>query len=185
MKEKKKSFILYDDDIECVSHLTTKQAGKLLQAIVNLRINGEVPDFGNDAALKILFHQITSHIALNEEKYKIICEQRALSAKKRWEARENKQNDANASNPMQTDANRCYNDNENENKNDIVNEYENENEYETENENANGNEKDNEALCAFSIDEAIKKPNYDMSSVENFFASATAMANQGLHRGSS
>lgn len=129
MSKKKKSFILYDDDIACISHLTIKQSGKLLQAIVNLRINGEVPDFGDDAALKILFHQITSHISMNEEKYKIVCEQRALSAKKRWDTKEHMQNDANACKPMQmhanaykamqSDANRCYNDNDNDNDNGI------------------------------------------------------------------
>ena len=118
MKTKQKSFILYDDDLECVQHLTTEQAGQLLKAIVNLRSTGEVPDFGDDTALKILFHQIAIHIAINEEKYRQSCERNAQAARKRWKDN-TKQNNAYASECMRTHANGCYNDNDNDNDNDI------------------------------------------------------------------
>lgn len=197
MKEKKKSFILYDDDIACVQHLTTAQAGKLLQAIVNLRIDGEVPDFGNDAALKILFHQITTHITMNEEKYQKTCERNAKIARQRWNSKGTEDvstyeivpKDANAYERIPKDTKRCYNDNENDNKNNNDNVYDNKNdnvnEIENENENVNESENENKPLRPFSINEAIKKPDFDMSSVESFFASAAAMANQAPHRGSS
>ena len=199
MKEKKKSFILYDDDIACVQHLTTAQAGKLLQAIVNLRVDGEVPDFGNDAALKILFHQITTHITMNEEKYQKTCERNAKIARQRWNSKGTEDvstyeivpKDANAYERIPKDTKRCYNDNENENdnKNNNDNVYDNKNdnvnEIENENANVNESENENEPLRPFSINEAIKKPDFDMSSVESFFASAAAMANQAPHRGSS
>ena len=198
MKTKKKSFILYDDDIACVSHLTTKQAGKLLQAIVNLRINGEVPDFGDDAALKILFHQITTHIALNEEKYQKTCEKNAEIARKRWNSKEAKatEKDANTDQNVPENANayeeapkstkRCYNDNENKNKNENNYDYDNKNVNVNDNVNKkdNGNGKDNERSY-FSTLGAFKKPNYDMSSVENFFASAASVTDPKPHRGSS
>ena len=193
MKAKKKSFILYDDDISCVEHLTTMQAGKLLKALVNLRIYGEVPDLGNDAALKILFQQITSHISINEEKYQQICERNALIARKRWNrkdtedasAYENVPKDASAYENVPESTKRCYNENENDNKNDYVYDNKNVNVNETENENANVGKNENEPYRAFSLSEAIKKPDFDMSSVESFFASAAAIANQEPHQGSS
>jgi hypothetical protein len=120
MSNKKKSFILYDGDIECVDHLTTNQAGLLLKAIVNLRMTGEMPDFDDDTALKILFHQISSHMAMNEEKYRQTCERNAKAAQKRWQSKSVPKN-TDASERIKTDANRCYNDNDNDNGIDIDN----------------------------------------------------------------
>ena len=171
MKEKKKSFILYDSDIACVHLLTTVQAGQLLQAIANLRTDGVSPDFGDDAALKILFHQITSHIAINEEKYQKICERNAAIARKRWSSKRSE--DANAYESIPEDTKLYLNDNENENEN------ENENDNDNDDVNVNG------SFRSFSLNEAIKKPDFDISSVESFFRSAGAMANLKPHRDSS
>ena len=84
MKTKQKSFIFYDSDLECVEFLSNKQIGTLFKAIAKYRLEEVLPDFSEDAALNILFHQITTHMAMNEEKYKAICELRAAAAKKRW-----------------------------------------------------------------------------------------------------
>ena len=127
MKTKQKSFILYDDDVECVTHLSTNQAGQLFKAIANLRITGEVTDFGGDTALKILFHQISNHIAINEEKYRQTCERNAQAARKMWKDK-SKQTHTHASECMRTHANASYNDNDNDIDNDNENDNENENE---------------------------------------------------------
>ncbi len=158
MTSKKKSFILYDGDIECVEHLTTKQAGLLLKAIVNLRVTGEAPDFGDDVALKILFHQITSHIAMNEEKYRQSCERNAKAARKRWQSKA-MQKDAHASTRMQTDANECYNDNDNDNENVIDNDIDNVNENENDDVNENDNAHPASALISGRESEKTAKPN--------------------------
>lgn len=173
MKEKKKSFILYDSDIACVHLLTTVQAGQLLQAIANLRTDGVAPDFGDDAALKILFHQIASHIAINEEKYQKICERNAAIARKRWSSKHSE--DANAYESIPEDTKLYLNDNKNEN----------ENENENENDNDNDDVNVNGSFRSFSLNEAIKKPDFDISSVESLFRSAGAMANLKPHRDSS
>lgn len=133
MKTKQKSFIFYDSDLECVEFLSNKQIGTLFKAIAKYRLEEVLPDFSEDAALNILFHQITTHMAMNEEKYKTICEQRSLAARKRWDAKEKEmvQEDANASKCIQDDAKRCYNDNVN----DIDNDIDNVNDIDIENEN--------------------------------------------------
>ena len=180
MKVKKKSFILYDDDVSCVEHLSTQQAGQLLKAIVNLRATGEVPDFGSDAALKILFHQITTHIAINEERYQKICERNSQIARKRWDTKdtsayESVPKDASAYESVPESTKRCLNDNDNDNVNDNKNDIDND----------NVNDNVNEPHHIFDLNEEIKKPDFDMSSVENFFRSAERNAMKKLHQGSS
>lgn len=82
---KKGTFIVYDVDLQSIRFITEEQAGKLFKALAAYRLNSEAPDFGDDTALKILFHQFSEHIAINEEKYKETCRKNAESAKKRWE----------------------------------------------------------------------------------------------------
>ena len=87
---KKGTFIFYDIDLVSIQYLTDEQAGKLIKAISYSRIQGKEPDFSDDAALKILFYQISEHITMNEEKYKEKCKKNSESAKKRWEKEKSK-----------------------------------------------------------------------------------------------
>jgi hypothetical protein len=98
----KGSFILYDIDLESVRFLTKEQVAEFFIASVDNILDGNSPDFGNDSALKLLYHQITSHIALNEEKYKALSNKRSEAAKKRWN-----KTDANECKAMQNDAKLC------------------------------------------------------------------------------
>ena len=70
----KGSFIIYDSDLENLDFLTELQIGKLFKDLANYRLKGTEPDFGNDQALSILFQQLVTHITINEEKYKAICQ---------------------------------------------------------------------------------------------------------------
>ena len=102
----KGSFIVYDVDLESLNFLTDKQAGCLFHAIADYRLEGKEPDFGKDSTLKVLFHQITQHIEINEEKYKALSIKRSEAAKKRW----NK--NACAYDALQSDAKQCLYDND-------------------------------------------------------------------------
>ncbi len=97
---KKGTFILYDVDLQAVRFLSDEQAGKLFKALAKYRLKGEYPDFAGDSALNILFHQISEHIAINEEKYRETCRKNAESAKKRW-------NNQNSADTMPTHAQAC------------------------------------------------------------------------------
>lgn len=80
----KDSFILYDSDLKGFEFLTENQAGKLFKALIKFRLEGTKPNLGNNAAVNILFNQITEHIAINESKYKATCAKRSEAMKKRW-----------------------------------------------------------------------------------------------------
>ena len=86
----KGTFILYDIDLESIDYLSDVQVSRLFRAIIKYRLKGITPDFSDDAALKIIFHQISEHIALNEKKYKEKCKKNSESAKKRWEKEKSK-----------------------------------------------------------------------------------------------
>lgn len=116
----KGSFILYDADLKGIEFLTDAQTGKLFKALLKFRLEGTVPSFGNNAALNILFQQITEHITINEDKYKATCERNSESAKKRWANRDMPAH-AGAYKGIQNNANGCLNDNVNVNENDNVN----------------------------------------------------------------
>ena len=112
---RKGSFIIYDSDLESLNFLTELQIGKLFKDLANYRLKGTEPDFSNDQALSILFQQLVTHITINEEKYKAICQKNSESAKKRWQ-----------NNSMRTHAKLCVNDNDNDNVNDYDNDNDNE-----------------------------------------------------------
>ncbi len=112
----KGSFILYDVDLNSVGFLTENQAGKLFLSLAKYRLCGVEPDFSDDIALKILFHQISEHIAINEEKYKEACAKKSEAAKKRWN-----KNDANECSIMQMQKSECIYDTETETETDTAN----------------------------------------------------------------
>ena len=134
MNTKQKSFVFYDDDLKCIEYLSVEQVGILFQAIAASRSGKEIPDISNDPAVNILFHQISNHIAINEEKYKQSCERNAKAARKRWQSKTMPKY-ADASECMQAHTNGCYNDNDNDIDididndidNDIVNDIDNDN----------------------------------------------------------
>ena len=113
----KGSFIIYDSDLENLDFLTELQTGKLFKAPAKYRLKGTEPNFGNNPAPNILFQQLVTHITINEEKYKAICQKNSESAKKRWQ-----------NNSMRTHAKLCVNDNDNDN--DYDNDYDNDNDNE-------------------------------------------------------
>ena len=82
----KGTFIMYDIDLMSIQYLTNEQTGRLFRALLDYRTKGTVSDFEDDAALKIIFHQMVEHISLNEKKYKQMCEKKSESMKKRWNA---------------------------------------------------------------------------------------------------
>lgn len=90
---KKGTFILYDVDLESADYLSDSQVARLFRAIIKYRLDGTSPDFSDDAALKIIFHQISQHIALNEEKYQETCAKRSEAIKKRWNKEKNNTNE--------------------------------------------------------------------------------------------
>ena len=111
----KGSFILYDKDLQGVMLLSDYQAGKLFKALAKYRLEGELTSFGNNLTLTVIFQQLVDHIAINEEKYKALCERNAQSAKKRW----NKAlSDDGLCAGMPTYASVCIYDNDNDNGND-------------------------------------------------------------------
>lgn len=111
----KGSFILYDKDLQGVMLLSDYQAGKLFKALAKYRLEGEITSFDNNLTLTVMFQQLIDHIAINEEKYKALCERNAQSAKKRW----NKAlSDDGLCAGMPTYASACIYDNDNDNDND-------------------------------------------------------------------
>lgn len=124
----KGSFILYDTDLESVEFLNENQRGRLFSALLNYRLHSEQPDLNDDVAVKILFHQMRDHIAINEKKYKEICEKRSEASKKRWSAENDSKIQMNANEYKCTEKNANVYLNDNENDNDIVNDIENDNE---------------------------------------------------------
>ena len=101
------TFILYDIDLEALDFLTKKQVGELFIALKNNRLKGATPDFGSDKTLKVIYHQITKHIAINEEKYAQICKRNSENAKKRWQKDRNILPHTDAYESIQSDTNVC------------------------------------------------------------------------------
>ena len=122
----KGSFIIYDSDLENLDFLTELQTGKLFKALAKYRLKGAKPNFGNNPALNILFQQMITHITINEEKYKAICQKNSESAKKRWQNNSMRTH----ANAYERNAELCVNDNDNDNdnENDYDNDYDNDNE---------------------------------------------------------
>ena len=106
----KGTFILYDIDLESLEFLSKEQVGELFTGLAQYRLKDIQPEFGNDGALKIIFHQITEHIRLNEEKYQSVCKRNSESAKKRWANKKN----ACECEGIQADTKRCLYDTDND-----------------------------------------------------------------------
>lgn len=67
----KDSFVLYNSFYEPIKTLKNEQLGKLLRAIFNYTINGEITQ---DAEIMIAFMFIKNQLDIDNEKYKKICE---------------------------------------------------------------------------------------------------------------
>lgn len=117
----KDSFILYDSDLKGFEFLTENQAGKLFKALIKFRLEGTKPNLGNNAAVNILFNQITEHIAINESKYKATCAKRSEAMKKRWgNDKKSIEEDSILYSTIEKGSTLGDNDNENDIDNDIV-----------------------------------------------------------------
>ena len=157
----KGSFILYDKDLQGVLLLSEYQAGKLFKALAKYRLEGEKTSFGNNLTLTVLFQQFIDHIAINEEKYKALCERNAQSARKRWN---NRESDDSVCAGMPTHASACIYDNDNDNDNENDNDNDNDNDArgaKKENKKINNNNKNIPKLLqgepSYDIDAFIKK----------------------------
>lgn len=80
MKDDKKSFIVYSDLQEVLGELTDEEAGRLLRAMVEYSISGEVGDLG--MPLKYVFIPIRQQMDRDREKWEDIKEKRSQAGRK-------------------------------------------------------------------------------------------------------
>lgn len=110
------TFILYDVDLESVRFLAKEEVAELFIALTEYRLADTIPDFGDNRTLKVLFHQITKHISINEKKYEELCKRNSEIAKKRWQNSKN----TNAYESITSDTNVCLYDTETDTETDTV-----------------------------------------------------------------
>lgn len=109
----KKSFIIYNDNLNVLDDLTDEQAGKLFKAIKLYQTEGKIE---LDGLLKAIFTPFKTVFDMNDEKYKKVCERNRINGCKG--GRPITQNNPN--NPVgfletQTNPNNLDNDNDNDN----------------------------------------------------------------------
>lgn len=119
----KESFVLYNSFYEPIKGLKNEQLGKLLRAIFNYTINGEITQ---EDDILVAFMFIKNQLDLDNEKYQKICERNRTNGKKggRPKTQKNPKKptgiNENPKKPKKPD-NDNDNDNEYDNDNDIYN----------------------------------------------------------------
>ena len=78
----KKSFILFNDQIEIFDGLSDEDAGKLIKSIYKYANTGKTDTLSG--LLKIVFIQFKNGIDRNYAKYEKVCERNRLNIEKRW-----------------------------------------------------------------------------------------------------
>lgn len=78
----KKSFILFNDQIEVFDSLSDDDAGKLIKSIYKYANTGKTDTLSG--LLKIVFIQFKNGIDRNDEKYEKVCERNKMNIEKRW-----------------------------------------------------------------------------------------------------
>ena len=76
----KKSFILYNDFSDTLTHLSDKEAGIVFKAIYHYQNFGKLPDM--DRTMKLVMQPIVSQFKRDEEKYSQTCEKRSAAGRK-------------------------------------------------------------------------------------------------------
>jgi len=107
LSNSKKSFLLYNDQIDIINELTDEQAGTLMKMVYRYS-GGESPDEIIDPTIKLTFIMLKSQIDRDKEKYDLQCKKNKENAIKRWEKR-----NATASDRMPPDAKYADTDNDN------------------------------------------------------------------------
>ena len=79
----KKSFILYYDLKEVFDFLTDEEAGKIIKAVFNYEISGELTHF-SDRMMASTYKRITDSLDRNKERYRTTCEARREAINQRW-----------------------------------------------------------------------------------------------------
>jgi len=79
----KKSFILYNDQVELINELTDIQAGQLLRVLYQYS-NSASNDTIQDPSVKMAFIAIKSQLDRDAQKYSEVCEKNKENISKRW-----------------------------------------------------------------------------------------------------
>ena len=108
MAEKERpGVMLYFDIRPCLKRLSLEDKGLLFECILDYAQYGELPDL--EGMTGVAWDFIQPRIDRDAERYEEVSERRRQAAKRRWEKPEEEaQSDANASKPMQMDANACF-----------------------------------------------------------------------------
>ena len=109
----KNSFVLYDDEYDFIKLLSFEERGKLLTAIFEHRLFGEVNVSLSEAGA-MLFQVIKNHLDRDAQKYIDKCEKSKQAIESRW----NKSN-TNEYERIQTNTKHTDNDNDNDNDNEL------------------------------------------------------------------
>ena len=83
---RKKSFILYNDQVEIFRELSPEQAGYLIKHIYDYSLGIETTSF-QDPSIKIAFIIIRGQMDRDFEKYKQKCEKNRQNINKRYEGK--------------------------------------------------------------------------------------------------
>lgn len=99
-KGEKPGVLLYWETFDMFERAKPKKIKIILKAIRNFAQYGEVPDFGDDEALNLVWPQLEQRIVADNERYEVIREARAAAGRKGGQAKANnsKQTQANEAN---------------------------------------------------------------------------------------
>ena len=97
-KGEKPGVLLYWETFDMFERATPEKIKIILKAIRNFAQYGEVPDFGDDEALNLVWPQLEQRIVADNERYEIIREQRTNAVKTRWEKQRAKSSESIRSN---------------------------------------------------------------------------------------
>ena len=119
MAKEKKSFVLYNDQLELFNALSNEQAGELIKHIFQFINNNEIEL--NDPLLKIAFVPIKQQLIRDLEKYQNVVERNRLNGQKGGRPNKPKKPNGLIGNPKEPKKPDNDNDNDNDNGNDIIN----------------------------------------------------------------
>ncbi len=80
----KKALLLHYDLFDTFSLLSDEELGKLLRAVFEYDISGNMPEF-EDRLLTACFLRIAECLDRNNIRYEEVCQKKAEAMKRRWE----------------------------------------------------------------------------------------------------
>ena len=119
MAKEKKSFVLYNDQLELFNALSNEQAGELIKHIFQFINNNEIEL--NDPLLKIAFVPIKQQLIRDLEKYQNVVERNRLNGQKGGRPNKPKKPNGLIGNPKEPKKPDNDNDNDNDNGNELLN----------------------------------------------------------------